>query len=158
MWQKKLRIILIHSHRMAIVLTVVIFLCDSLREQRPVPLTKRPGSACFKNPCGAPASCDTLFESCCLSHFWSQVDIYPIVSLLIKYFPFYFWFYSWLREDCQALTSVTLLVVCHSTRWKAPGLVSGWGTGLGCSPQPGPVREATYWCFLQCFPTFSLKK
>ena len=44
---------LIHSHRTAItVLAAVIFLFDKLREKRSVPLTKQPGSVCFKNPCG----------------------------------------------------------------------------------------------------------
>ena len=49
----KIGTILIHSHRTAItVLAAVIFLFDKLREKRSVPLTKQPGSVCFKNPCG----------------------------------------------------------------------------------------------------------
>ena len=43
-------IILIHSHQMAIVmLAIVIFLFDNLREKESVPLTKQPGIACLKN-------------------------------------------------------------------------------------------------------------
>ena len=40
-WQKKVDIILIPSHHMAIVvLAIVIFLFDNVRDQRSVPLTK----------------------------------------------------------------------------------------------------------------------
>ena len=47
--EKKIGIILIHSHQMAIVvLAVVIFWFDNLREKRSVPLTKQSGIACFQ--------------------------------------------------------------------------------------------------------------
>ena len=47
---KKIGIILINSHLMAIVvLAVVIFLFDNLREKGSVPLTKQSGTAGFKN-------------------------------------------------------------------------------------------------------------
>ena len=47
---KKIGAIFIHSHQAAIVvLAVVPFLLDSVREKRPVPLTKQSGIACFKN-------------------------------------------------------------------------------------------------------------
>ena len=45
-------VILIHSHWTAVVLAVVMFLSDSLGEQRAVPLTEESGVACFKNSCG----------------------------------------------------------------------------------------------------------
>ena len=48
----KIGILLILSHQTAIVLALVIFLFDSLREKRSVPLTKESGIACFKNCCG----------------------------------------------------------------------------------------------------------
>ena len=35
-----------------VVLAIVIFLFDNLREKRSVPLTKEPGIACFKNSFG----------------------------------------------------------------------------------------------------------
>ena len=51
---KKIGIIFIHSQQTAIVLTAVVFLFDSLREKRSVPLTKQSGIACFKNSCSTP--------------------------------------------------------------------------------------------------------
>ena len=43
-----------HSHRPAlVVLAVVIFLFDSLKEKRSVPLTAWSGTACFTNSCSA---------------------------------------------------------------------------------------------------------
>ena len=45
----------IASHRRAVVvLAVVTYLFDSLRENRSVPLIKKAGVAGFKNSCGAP--------------------------------------------------------------------------------------------------------
>ena len=51
---KQLGIILVHSHWMAIVLAVVMFLFDNLREKRSVLLSEQSGIANFKNYCGTP--------------------------------------------------------------------------------------------------------
>ena len=43
---------MVHSHQTAIVLVVVIFLFDNLREKRSEPLSKESDTACFTNFCG----------------------------------------------------------------------------------------------------------
>ena len=59
-WSNERVTILIHSYWTAtVVLAAVIFLFDSLREKRSVPLTKQSGSACFKS------FCDSLVENRC---------------------------------------------------------------------------------------------
>ena len=45
---------IIHSYQVAIVVLVIVtFQFDNLREKRSVPLTKESGIACLKNSCGA---------------------------------------------------------------------------------------------------------
>ena len=47
---KKVRVILIHSHQTAIVVLMTVpFLFDNLRKKRSESLTKQSGVACFKN-------------------------------------------------------------------------------------------------------------
>ena len=53
--KKKTGVILIHSHQKpVVVLAVVTFLFNNLRDKRSVPLTKESGIACFKNSCSTP--------------------------------------------------------------------------------------------------------
>ena len=57
-----------------VVLAVVIFIFDSLREKRSVPLTKQAGVACLKN------SCSTLVKNC-----WPSIQIFPEFMLSSTY-------------------------------------------------------------------------
>ena len=62
--QKRISIILIYAHQMAIVMLalVIFFLFDNLREKRSVPLTKQSGTAYFTNSYGALAGVTQWIE------------------------------------------------------------------------------------------------
>ena len=82
---KKIDSILVHSHWMAIVvLAVVIFLFDNLREKRSVPLTKQSGIACFQSSCSVPV--ETCCSQDCNMHLNSSqsTQVYT-ESILVKY-------------------------------------------------------------------------
>ena len=69
---KKIGIILIHSYQMAsVVLAVVIFLCDNLREKRSVPLTSQVFKILVVHQC---ARCSMRAENRCAGvSCWGQV-------------------------------------------------------------------------------------
>ena len=69
-------IVFIHTHHMTIVLAVVIFLFDNLRQKKSEPLTKWSGVACFKN------SVAYLLKFTGLEQYLTKQSLYFTMSLL----------------------------------------------------------------------------
>ena len=67
-----------------VVVAIVIFLVENLREKRSVALTKWSGVACFKNSCSTPVEncCSAVY--CVASIFWILCFVFshPIMSMI----------------------------------------------------------------------------